>query len=72
MAEQSFKINAAQEINLICEIMPITEAQWVILQRRQVDEFAPESLKTDAEQVVTETQAPFWKELFVSQNTHYW
>lgn len=59
MAEQSFKINAAQEINLICEIMPITEAQWVILQRRQVDEFAPESLKTDAEQVVTETQAPF-------------
>lgn len=39
-------------------MMPITEAQWVILQRRQVDEFAPESLKTEAEQVFTETQAP--------------
>lgn len=51
--------------------MHIIEAQRVILQRRQVDEFAPESLKTDAEQVVTETQAPCQKELFVSQNTHY-
>lgn len=51
--------------------MHVIEAQRVILHRRQVDEFAPESPKTDAKQVVTETQAPFQKELFVSQNTYY-
>lgn len=50
--------------------MQIMEAQQAILQRRQVDEFAPESPKTDAEQVVTETRALCQKELFVSQNTH--
>lgn len=42
--------------------MHIIEEAWrVILQRRQVDEFPPESPKTDAEEVVTETQAPFQK-----------
>lgn len=41
--------------------MHIIEAQQVILQRKRVDEFAPKSPKTDAEQVVTETQTPFQK-----------
>lgn len=39
----------------------IAEARRVILRRSQVDEFAPESPKADAEEVVTETQAPFQK-----------
>lgn len=37
------------------------EAWRVILQRRQVDQFAPKSPKTDAEEAVTEAQAPFQK-----------
>jgi len=49
----------------------IGEARRVILQRRQVDEFAPESPKTDAEEAVTETQAPFQKQLLGSQNMYH-
>lgn len=55
MTEKKLKINTAQGINLICEIMHIIGEAWrVILQRKQVDEFARESPKTDAEEAVTE------------------